>query len=215
MRRASAPLGDDARTGLAALLSGVANRVINLDPEARRVLSPLDGARIRIKVTSPLTANVLVAIDDAHVQLTEDVESHAHAELCGSASALVSMLRDNGSALPAAQGVEVRGDMRLLTAFARALAELDPDWDEPLARVLGDALAQPIATGIRTVAGHFSHVVRELRDTTVEYLREESGLLVCADDVVDFAHAVKTLSEDSERLHKRLSLIATRVDAME
>jgi len=93
----------------------------------------------------------------------------------------------------------------LLQEVRRAMTRLRPDWREPIARALGDELGEPVARAIAHAAGLFQRTVLELRANTGEYLREESRLIVSAEDVAGFAAVVDRLRDQVERLDKRIA----------
>lgn len=193
-----------------SMLSGIVNQVLALDPEHERILKGLDGRRLRLVVDGapPLVMDLVVHAARVHVEDGSGLP--ADVELQGAVSAMLSLLRSGGSAIPGGAGVVMRGDVQVLRAFQNAFRELRPDWDEPLARVLGDRLAMPVSRGLRGFVRVAAQTIAELKDTTAEYLREESELLVRQHELAEFADAVESARDRVDRLEKRLDALQRR-----
>jgi ubiquinone biosynthesis protein UbiJ len=122
------------------------------------------------------------------------------------------MLVRGGDDLPSSAQVSVHGDIELLQRARIAVARLRPDFDEPLARLLGDELAFPLSRAVRQLASVARRTARELGDDVREFVAQESELLAARDDVRDFGDEVDRLRDALERLDKRVSRVAGRLD---
>ena len=202
-----------SRGALSQLVEGLVNRTLSLDPESERILAGLDGARVRVVVEGIRPASVLLELDGARVRVSEDADGQADAEVRGLPQRLLAMLLA-GDGLPSVYGVQVSGDVAMLATLTRAAREIAPDWEEPIARGLGDAVAAPVIAGLRGLATFAHDAALELTDITAEYLREESELLVRFEDVNELAALVQRIDEDAARLEKRMSIIERRLDAL-
>ncbi len=200
------------RDPLALLVEGAVNRVLALDPEADRILAELDDARLRVTVEGPLPACLLFELNGASVRVSSDRERAADAEVCGEPQRLLAMLRSDGD-LPSAHGVRVSGDAAKLASIVRAVRAIRPDWEEPIARGLGDSAAGPVVAGLRGLARFVHDAGRELAGGTAEFLREESELLIRPEDLSEMVSDVKRLGDDAARLEKRIAAIERRLDA--
>ena len=92
------------------------------------------------------------------------------------------------------------------------MARLRPDFDEPLARLLGDELAFPLSRALRRLASVARRTAHELGDDVQEFVAEESELLAARDDVQDFGDEVDRLRDALARLDKRVSRVAGSLD---
>lgn len=193
-----------------SMLSGLVNQVLALDPEHERILKDLDGRRLRLVVEGAPPMVMDLVVHGKRVLVEDGQGLPADVELQGAVSAMLSLLRSGGSAIPGGAGVVLRGDVQVLRGFQKASRELRPDWEEPLARVLGDRLATPVSRGLRGLAQVAAQTLAELKDTTSEYLREESELLVRRHELAEFADAVDTARERVDRLEKRLDALQRR-----
>lgn len=198
--------------GLLSLLQEGVNRALALDPELSRVLAPLEGTRLAVEVTGAVPFSVIITLARDGVLLEPATGeqgadmSAAHAAVSGSPAALFGLFTSDDD-MPFGAGVSVRGDIGVLQRVSRAARRLRPDWEEPIARIFGDELGQPLTRGLRHAYGSLTHVLRELHADAGEYLREESGLFAAAEDVDAFTAGVEDLRDAIERLEKRIELI--------
>jgi ubiquinone biosynthesis protein UbiJ len=188
---------------LLPLVEGAVNRALALDPESAAVLAPLEGKRVGLEIQGVPGARVAVRFDGGQVRLGELGGVPCDVRLSGTPVALLALLR-RGEGLPAGSGVSVDGDVGLLAMLSRVLRRLRPDWEEPLARVLGDELGHPLARGIAQVGRGVERTVSALEADLSEYLREESGWLVSTERLRDFADEVDAVRDAVERLEKRI-----------
>jgi ubiquinone biosynthesis protein UbiJ len=190
---------------LHAVAQAACNRALALDPERDRILGPLSGRRLGVRVVGAGVLDACVAFNHDGVTVSPGL-ADADATVSGPPGALLSLLT-GGDALPVTQGVQVQGDMRMLEAVRDAMARLRPDWHEPLSRLLGDELGHPVARGIEHALALAKRSARELQADTAEFLREESGLLAGSAELHEFGDQVDALRDAVERLEKRVSLI--------
>lgn len=101
--------------------------------------------------------------------------------------------------------IDMRGDMELAQEISFLLRHVRWDVEEDLARAVGDIAAHRIAGAARA----FAHGTREagLRtaQAAAEYWTEESPLIASRVKVDGFVDAVARLTEDLERLDKRIA----------
>jgi ubiquinone biosynthesis protein UbiJ len=199
--------------GLLTLLQRGLNRALALDPELRGVLAPIEGTRLGVEVTGAAPIVVIISLTRDGVVLEPGagdagagVDS-VHAAVSGSPAALLGLLTSDDE-MPFGAGVSVRGDIAVLQRVSRAARRLRPDWEEPIARLFGDEIGQPLSRSLRHAYGSLAHLLRELNADAGEYLREESGLVVAAEDMDAFIAGVDELRDAAERLEKRIELIA-------
>ena len=106
-----------------------------------------------------------------------------------------------GSGAEVAPGdLEIEGDVALGQKMHRILQQLDLDWEEPLARLLGDPLGHAVGQGLRAAWAWQAHAVKTLSLDAAEYLREEARLVPTRRELEGFLDAVDTLRADVDRL---------------
>ncbi len=198
---------------LAGFARAALNRTLGLDPELQRILAPLVGKSLALRVKSGPALRFLIAFQTDGVEFRDPGSQGADVELTGSVPALLGLLPGSPFA-GAGEEISVRGDAAVLVELKRALARLRIDWREPIAQVFGDTLGHGMAQGLEQLAGAFSRTARSLWLDTAEYLAEESDLVENRPVVSQFCAAVDQLRDATERLEKRLqrldSLLAAR-----
>jgi ubiquinone biosynthesis protein UbiJ len=188
-----------------APIAGVINRALNAylrrldDPE--RSLSGLAG-RVLIVELSDLgwTFQIIFSIDRLHVrgrgELPPDTRLVGTTVAFGAAAA--KRFRD----LP--EGIAIDGDGELAQRFTRLLAEADIDWEEVLARRIGDFPAHQVGRLARGVSGWSRRVVKTLTADVGEYLKEEARYLPSRAEIDGFLSDIGSLRNDCDRLEARL-----------
>ena len=194
---------------LEALAERVINRVLRLDPDAQRRFGELAGKTVLIEVAvegAPLRVFVSPSADG--IGLQRACERTPDVTISGTASIFLRQWRGREAAV--SDELTIRGDIELGQRFQRALSALDPDWEEGLARVLGDLPAHQIARFVRAARVCAREAAATLADDTAEYLKEEAFILAKRERVAEFLRAVDVLRSDADRLEQRLQRLAKK-----
>ena len=207
-----------ARNRAAAGMEAVVNRVLALDPELAEGLTELEGAVFEIHVHG-LDERIQLhptARGVAIVPVEEEGGVAPHVTLSGPPFTLLRLL----TTLDTVDGVlppevSVSGDLALVQKLATLARRARFDWEEPLARALGDPLAHELGRGIRAFASQLLSAADTLAMDVGEYLREERRLTPTAIEVEDFAAAVDRIRDDVERLEARVGRLAARAGRLE
>jgi ubiquinone biosynthesis protein UbiJ len=190
---------------LAALEAGI-NHVLALDPDALARIARLEGDVIAVEV-SGTGLTVYAAPGPGGLMLLGRYEGEAQLTLRGPPGALLRLAQDPTSL---DSGVELAGDTELATRLQAVLSDLEVDWEEQIARLLGDIPAHQLGNLWRgaTTWG------REARDSLAEdiedYLKEETRLLPQRHEVDDFLSQVDRLRDDADRAEARIARLERR-----
>jgi ubiquinone biosynthesis protein UbiJ len=111
--------------------------------------------------------------------------------------------------------VHIEGDTAVAQALSDALAALDVDWEEQLAQVLGDPVANQIGRALRSAQEWGDRTSHAVRANLKEYLEEESRLLPSRYELDEFLDQVDDLRDDVDRLAERIRRLADRVPMTE
>ncbi len=177
------------------------NRILRLDPETLRRLGELQGKTIRLDLGTDARAFMLDVEPSAQgLRFRRQSEHEPDVTLRGSVPVFARLARTG----IAAGELQISGDVELGSRFKRILEGIEIDWEEPLARVVGDIAAHQIGRAARAIRGWSEDAARSLARDVAEYLQEESRMLAPQVRVEQFLLAVDTLRADADRLQKRL-----------
>ena len=184
------------------------NRYLALDPEGARGLAPLYGRIIGIEIWGLGTQVTLVPGPD-RVQVFGVYDATPDCLIRGAPLALLRMMTAEQKDAEISKGaVEIEGDSTIAHDLAKALGGLDVDWEEQLARLVGDPIAHPVGQGVRGLAEWGRRSADVLTADLREYLEEEARLLPTRYELSDFLAQVDALRDDVERLEARVQRLA-------
>ncbi|HET8819370.1 MAG TPA: SCP2 sterol-binding domain-containing protein [Xanthomonadaceae bacterium] len=188
-------------------LEAALNRALALDPETRDALARLDGRRVALRVAQPpLALQVTVEGDRLRVGPV-DGERAADLDVRGTLAGLVSQLPmfRRGDDGPPVGTMRIEGDADLARRLQRLAERFDPDWHAPFVAVFGDVLGVQVAKVMAGALRQARAGARDLAETTVEYLTEESRDLVPREELAAFNDDVDALRDDVERIAARIA----------
>jgi len=185
------------------------NQALALDEDSPARLAPLAGKVVALELVG-LGLTLHLAVDPGGVRVLGDYRGRPDVVLRGTPVALARLgAGDRRRALFAGE-VRMEGDLEAGRRFEALLAELDIDWEEHLARWIGDAPAHQLGNLVRGLRRWVDHARGALARQLGEYLREESGQLPSRAQVQAFLDAVDRLREDAERLEARVRRLEAR-----
>ena len=203
---------------LAGALESALNAYLRLDPDAAAGLGPLAGRTVLLRLEPPGLGLLLTPGADGSLRVREEGEGEAQARgdvrgddapvpdvtVEGSPLALMKLARGQGAGTPAAQAVKISGDIHTAQSLQAWLGGIDPDWEELLARVLGDVPAYQAGRLVRSLAAGGRQAGEKLRRDLADYLRYERGELPAPEEVEHFLDEVGRLRDDVERMSARV-----------
>lgn len=181
---------------LAALL----NRGISASTDATRRCRALEGRSFRIELDGLGLGLTLVSQGDA-VALSD---AEADARLSGSPGALARLAATGDEALLRSRAVRISGDPLVARDFRDLIAIAAPDFEEELARLVGDVAARQVGNFVRGVSGWGRDAADRLSRTVAEYLQEESRDLPARSEVEAFLDGVDETAAAVARAEARL-----------
>jgi len=186
-------------------LEAALNRALALDPETREALSRLDGRRIALRLDQPPLA-LQVTVEGGRLRVGPPADApdlDVRASLAGVLGQLPMFRRDEDG--PPVGRMRIEGDADLARRLQRLAERFDPDWHAPFAAVFGEVLGVQVARGVAAALRGARAGARDLAETTVEYLTEESRDLVPRAELAAFHDDVDALRDDVERLAARIA----------
>ncbi len=191
-------------TLIAPTLEAALNTYLGLDVEIAGRLNAISGRLILLEIVG-LGVTLLVRVLNTKVQVSEQLVFEPDVIIRGSPLALVrlGLAADMPSAVMR-QDVEIRGDVEVGRVFRDVLAGIEIDWEELLARRVGDIPAHQIGNAVRMLIAALSGIADRLRMDFSEYLQEEARVIPTRIEVEQFMDDVDSLRADLDRLEARL-----------
>jgi len=183
------------------------NHLLKGQAWARERLRPFAGKRIRFRL-APLPDLGLVILDSGLVQ-TAATDVPADLIVNVRPGAVPHLLARDESAM--AQ-VDLAGPVDLASAVQLLFRELTWDVEEDLSKITGDVVAHRVAGAARDFLAWQKDAAIRLSQNVAEYLTEERPVLVAGADAANFRRSLEILSEDCERLERRLERLEASSD---
>lgn len=203
--------GSVAASGLQAAV----NRLLELDPELAEGVVGFEGTVLEIHIQGvdqrfqlhPSASGIgVVSVDEERqARVTPDVT------ISGPPFTLLRLL----GSLESVDGVlppevSISGELQLVQRLTQLAKRARFDWEEPLSKLFGDAVAHELGRGVRGFVAQLRIAADTLTCDVGEYLREERRLSPTRLEVDDFAAGVDTTRDDVERLEIRIARLVGR-----
>ena len=186
------------------ILETVINRYLALDPEMLDKMAVFSGKVIKLDVVG-LNKQLYLFPDARGVQVCMQYDGEPDTTLRGSPISLFKMGMVSNAANMLLKGeVEISGDTRLGHQFKNVFSQMDIDWSEPLAKLVGDTAAYQIQQAGKQVGRWGKDTARSVSSSFSEYLQEESRDVVTETELEMFNDAVDKLRNDVDRLAAKL-----------
>lgn len=189
------------------VLSKIVNRALRYDPVTQKGLTELAGKRVTLTITDWQLSMDFVLCDNGEISvLNTTADAPANAVLEGTLSGLMKSALAKGDQQAArAAGLTIQGDVDLAQALQRLLANLDIDWEEALAEVVGDPIAHGIGSGLREMIRLGKQGLRLASNNMAQFLKADSGYLPTRSEVNHFTKQVTMIRYDVDRLAARIA----------
>ena len=185
-------------------LEAVLNRNVAESRRAQALARQLDGRVMSLTVEGTPLAFYFRA-DGGRLSLASRHKAPADASLSGTPIALLALAGPGAEGALRGGGVRIEGNAEVAQKFRELLAESKPEFEEELARVLGDVAARQVANLARGFLDWGRKASGSLTTNVVEFLQEEGRDLPTRVEVEEFLAGVDLLRDDAERLAARLA----------
>jgi ubiquinone biosynthesis protein UbiJ len=198
---------NQARHLLFETLNKAAHTLLSVDPDTAALFDQLKGKVFCLELTLPpltiyLTPEVdgftLAAESDGSPDVTLSGSIFAFAKLSGKGPA--SGVLTDGQ-------VTMHGDAEAGQTLQKILAQFDLDWEELIARIIGDTPARKVGNLVRAATGWAEATADKSRTNMADYLTEEKKILITETAMRRFEKSVTVLRADSDRLARRIERI--------
>lgn len=186
---------------------------LDADPASSLRLQQIGPGRLLcIECTSVPRWKLWLLTDKNRLRLLSASEDEADCCIRGTATALASLvLGDSRSALHSGD-VTLSGDTDLATDIQRLIRDLDIDWEDRLAPLIGDVPIQQLGRHGRRAREQFRHGADRARETLKDFLHEESRWLPVRDEIEQFSEQIDELRLHLDRLEARVAALQKHVD---
>lgn len=194
-----------------AVLERAVNQALRLDPATQKRLAALSGQVFHLHCTSP-DLEIFVMPQRDRVQLAAFYDGDVTAGLTGVGRDFAKLLGSDDVAAELINGnLSVRGDSKALQNLQAIAADLDLDWEAPLARVFGDIVGHQLGRGLRHLASRALYAGRQISRQLNDFARYESGWLAERADVQRFGSDIDQLARRTDQLATRITQLSTRI----
>ena len=201
-------MNPDLRTLFVEYLNRGVREVLSVDPDTARAFGGLRGKVFCIDVTLPPMVLYLVPEPDGF-SLAEEAESAPDVTLSGPLPAFLRLAgRGPASGVLTDGRVTMQGDAEAGQALQKILARFDFDWEELVARRVGDLPARKVGNTLRGAARLAGEGADLTRRNLADFLAEERRLAVSATALHRFEEAVAALRADTDRVARRMERLA-------
>lgn len=185
-------------------LESTLNRGLSDSRKAQALCRQLDGRVMSLTVQGTPLAFFLKA-EGGRIALAPRHDGAADASLSGTPIALLALAGPKAEGALRGGGVRIEGDAEVAQKFRELLAQAQPDFEEELARVVGDVAARRLANVARGFLDWGRKASDSLATNVVEYLQEEGRDLPTRVEVEEFLADVDRLRDDTGRLEAHLA----------
>lgn len=194
------------------LIEAAINRYVALDPEVLDKLAAFDGKVIRLEIVGTgKTLFMFPGKRGIHISMTH--EGEVDTVLRGSPLSLFKMGVVSNAATMLLKGeVEISGDTRLGHQFKSVFSQMDIDWSEPLAELVGDTLAYQMLQSGKKLSRWGKDSIKSVSTSLSEYLQEESRDVVTETELAIFNDAVDQIRNDVDRLQAKINILRQNRD---
>jgi ubiquinone biosynthesis accessory factor UbiJ len=180
------------------------NGILALDKEKAQQLQSLAGKVIQIQFL-PIDFSCYLIIHHHTVQLANSTDEFPHTVIRGTPIALTHLLYHQAKMLP--ENVSITGDLLVLQSLKNIIGTIEIDWEEQLARYIGDIAAHTVCQQWRNMCRYQRNAITSFIRSNKEFWQEELQIFPPRNELTDFFDDVDTLRNDVERLAARIELI--------
>jgi len=193
-------------TALAQLLEGCVNQALKFDPGSRAQLQKLSGTVFAVHINQPRYSLFCLPSDDARLQIFSHWEGETTTALSGNLTNIIGLLSSDTHSL-ANSGVTVTGKVSLLGDYQTLMSQLDIDWEDALAGIIGELPAHQVAILFSAAGNWLRPRLQRWPEFWSEIISDELQAVPSRPEVEAFNNDVDELRAACDRLEARLNII--------
>lgn len=206
----------------AAGLQKLIHKVLSLDVEAPEKLKPFDGKTVLIDITDLKFQYYFVFTDGqvlVHPEMPSTNEGTPMDPSVTISGKLISFLTtaaaEHSSDALFERDLHFSGEVNTAKRFQQLANSLNIDWQEPLAKLVGDPIAHTINTSVKRFSHWFLQVASSARQDFSEYIQEEARITPSESEQQHFFEQVDQLRSQSDRLVARVERLKEQLQPVE
>ncbi len=204
----SNPYTNFAKVSFGEVLTKAINSAAESNPNLKRCLVELDGKKLGIEVVD-LRFTVCLRVSDNIVFFDDSFEQEQLDLLFrGTISEFLKVMASRDMAPQVLDPIEIVGDIRLAQRLYKILKNIDFDWEEEVAKRVGDVPARQIGNLVRWCSQKIFAEKSPFKKKVRNHLVDEVYILPESSRVEHFLDEVDTLQEDIDRLEKRVDRLS-------
>ena len=182
------------------------NHVLEREEWALRDLSNHQGRVIELIL--PIGSMQWQIQDNSFIALLSEVHPHPDLVLEVDANSFLALSAPQGTIKDRAmRAVKITGDAQLAQLIAKLSNQLRWEYEEDLAKMIGDAPAHFVCKQAKRFAQATEKAILDLQGNMVEYLSEEKKVLLHQREFVSHKMQIQAVRDAVERLEKRISFL--------
>lgn len=186
-------------------INRVLEKALTLDPELPEKLAAFNGKVIAVHFKY-LEKTFYLMVEDESLRVSGFFDGDADVTISGTPIAIMKMIvQPNVATLLLKGEIEISGDTRLGNNFKKLFREMELNWQQPVAGIIGDGATWQLESGLGRLNNWARKSVASFGLGFSEYFQEESRDIVTETELEIFNHQVDRLRDDTERLQARLS----------
>lgn len=190
-------------------LESLLNRNVAQSRKAKALVRQLDGKVLALTAQgTPL--ELYFKAHEGDMRIVTRHEGAADASLSGTPLALLSLAGPEAENSLRGRNVRIEGDAEVAQKFRDLLQLAQPDFEEELARVIGDVAAHQLAGVARGFLEFGRKATAALASNVSEFLQEEGRDVATRVELEEFLAGVDELRESADRLEARLARLEAR-----
>lgn len=195
---------------IVAALTPAVDAALALDPGAHHRIERLEARVLELRVTG-LGFSVYVLPEHGHLRLAgSPPEQPVAVCIAGPPASLAMLAGRRGTQILFSGSLHVEGDIEAAKAYKRLFDTLDPDWEEALARAVGDIPAHEAGRLLRGLAAQGRRAWSGRRADVHAWLVDEIEALPARTEVEHWLGAVDRVRADTDRLAARVARLERR-----
>ena len=194
------------------------NRVLAKDSYLQSRLKPFLGKSLQISVHPPGTT-VTVLFEQDRIRLlsspAELLDIEITASIRGNVSELLPLLIEKPDRRPLSNpAITITGDINFIQDIYASLHNLDIDWEDYLAPMLGNLITNELSQFGKDLQEWTQQVSSNMKRNVDEYLKEEERIFPKKEQLKDFSEELERLKLKIDRVKAKFNVLYERLDRL-